>query len=193
MDEFMSLLPLMPVDTEDDREELSQTIGELYEDTLDDISTTCELLKAELDLDWADIEDSLAEDDDDADDQAPCAQKLLPPEGFVAMIERLRRERNMTKAELAEAANMTPDAYSRLTGPKQQTPSRDSLYALGLACHLDYQGMNALLNTEGYCFPKPCERDAIIMDCMKEQVYSIDAINGQLDAAGQKMLGKYEV
>jgi len=63
----------------------------------------------------------------------------LQPQSFAALLRRFRRASELTQAELAERAGLSPEAISALERGVNRTPRRETVDLLAEALGLDAQ------------------------------------------------------
>lgn len=74
-------------------------------------------------------------------------------------------------------AGMDRRYYSKLVSGKLHLPSKSAMIRLGLAMHLDYEGMQRLLHSCGYHLSCSFDLDLVIMYCINQGQYDLWKIN----------------
>ena len=111
-------------------------------------------------------------------------KKNRKPEGFAHTLEKKRKEKGLTAAELYKKANVDRRQYSRFMGPERRHPSANTAISFALALRLDRQEFDEFLQTAGYALSNSSSRDVCIMYCLENSIYDIDDVNALLFAIG---------
>lgn len=85
-------------------------------------------------------------------------------------------------------AGMDRRYYSKLICGKMRLPSKSAMIRLGLAMHLDYEGMQRLLHSCGYHLSNSVDLDLVIMYCIHQGQYDLFKINELLYDLGFPLL-----
>ena len=111
-------------------------------------------------------------------------KKNKKPEGFAHTLDRKRKEKGLTAAELYKKANVDRRQYSRFMGPERRHPSMNTVISFALALRLNRQEFDEFLQTAGYALSNSSSRDVCIMYCLENGIYDIDEVNALLFAIG---------
>ena len=111
-------------------------------------------------------------------------KKNKKPEGFAHTLDRIRKEKGLTAAELYKRANVDRRQYSRFMGPERRHPSANTVISFALALRLPRQEFDEFLQTAGYALSNSSSRDVCIMYCLENSIYDIDEVNALLFAIG---------
>ena len=121
---------------------------------------------------------------DVSDDASDYIRKHRKPGGFAHALDRIRKEKGLTPAELYKKANVDRRHYSRLMGPEGRHPSMNTAISFAIALRLERQEFDELLQTAGYALSNSSSRDVCIMYCLEKGIYNIDDVNALLFAIG---------
>jgi transcriptional regulator with XRE-family HTH domain len=119
-----------------------------------------------------------------SDEAADFIKKNKKPEGFAHTLDRIRKEKGLTAAELYKRANVDRRQYSRFMGPERRHPSANTVISFALALRLPRQEFDEFLQTAGYALSNSSSRDVCIMYCLENSIYDIDEVNALLFAIG---------
>jgi hypothetical protein len=125
-----------------------------------------------------------------SDDAAEYIRKHRKPGGFAHTLDRKRKEKGLTPAELYKKANVDRRQYSRFMGPESRHPSMNTAVSFGLALELSRQDFDDFLQTAGYTLSNSSSRDVCIMYCIENAIYAIDEVNTLLFAIGIEPLSR---
>jgi hypothetical protein len=125
---------------------------------------------------------------DVSDDASEYIIKHRKPGGFAHALDRKRKEKGLTPAELYKKANVDRRQYSRFMGPEGRHPSMNTVISFALALRLERQEFDEFLQTAGYTLSNSSTRDVCIMYCLEKNVYDIDEVNALLFAIGVEPL-----
>jgi len=123
-----------------------------------------------------------------SDDASKYIKKHRKPGGFAHALDRKRKEKGLTPAELYKRANVDRRQYSRFMGPEGRHPSMNTVISFALALKLERQEFDELLQTAGYTLSNSSTRDVCIMYCLEKGIYDIDEVNALLFAIGVEAL-----
>jgi hypothetical protein len=121
---------------------------------------------------------------DVSDDASKYIKKHRKPGGFAHTLDRKRKEKGLTPAELYKKANVDRRQYSRFMGPEGRHPSMNTVVSFALALRLERQEFDEFLQTAGYALSNSSTRDVCIMYCLEKNIYDIDEVNALLFAIG---------
>ena len=121
---------------------------------------------------------------DVSDEASDYIKKNKKPEGFAHTLEKKRKEKGLTAAELYKRANVDRRQYSRFMGPERRHPSANTVISFALALRLERQEFDEFLQTAGYALSNSSSRDVCIMYCLENGIYDIDEVNALLFAIG---------
>jgi len=119
-----------------------------------------------------------------SDEAADYIKKNRKPEGFAHVLEKKRKEKGLTPAELYKKANIDRRQYSRFMGPERRHPSMNTVISFALALRLERQEFDEFLQTAGYALSNSSTRDVCIMYCLEKGIHDIDEVNALLFAIG---------
>jgi len=119
-----------------------------------------------------------------SEDAEDYIKKNRKPGGFAHALEKKRKEKALTPAELYKKANIDRRQYSRLMGPEGRHPSMNTAISFALALRLDRQEFDELLQTAGYALSNTSNRDVCIMYCLEKSIYDINDVNTLLFTIG---------
>jgi len=125
-----------------------------------------------------------------SDEAIEYIEKHRKPGGFAHTLDRLRKERELSPAELYKRANIDRRQYSRFMGPEGRHPSMNTVISFALALRLDRAGFDKFLQTAGYSLSNTSTRDVCIMYCIEKSIYDIDEVNALLFAVGIEPLSR---
>jgi len=111
-------------------------------------------------------------------------KKNRKADGFAHSLEKKRKEKGLTPAELYKRANVDRRQYSRLMGPEKRHPSINTVISFALALRLDRQEFDEFLKIAGYALSNSSSRDVCIMYCLEKSIYDIDVVNALLFEIG---------
>jgi len=111
-------------------------------------------------------------------------KKNKKPEGFAHTLDKKRKEKGLTAAELYKRANVDRRQYSRFMGPERRHPSANTVISFALALKLEREEFDEFLQTAGYALSNSSSRDVCIMYCLENNIYDIDEVNALLFAIG---------
>ena len=123
-----------------------------------------------------------------SNDASEYIKKHRKPGGFAHALDRKRKEKGLTPAELYKKANVDRRQYSRFMGPEGRHPSMNTVISFALALGLERQEFDELLQTAGYTLSSSSTRDVCIMYCLEKNIYDIDEVNALLFAIGVEPL-----
>jgi len=109
-------------------------------------------------------------------------------ETFSSMLERLRKEKGMTAAQLYNGAWIKKQLYSKIMGERNYHPSKNTVFAFGFSLRLDREGMDELLESAGYRFSNSSIADLVILFCLDLGLFDLHDVNALLLSADQKVL-----
>jgi len=115
-------------------------------------------------------------------------KKERQSETFSAMLERLRKEKEMTAAQLYNGAWIKKQLYSKIMGERNYHPSKNTVLAFGMALRLDRDGMDGLLESAGYMLSNSSIADLVILFCIDQGLHDLHDVNALLLSADQKVL-----
>ena len=104
--------------------------------------------------------------------------------GFSHTLDKKRKEKKLTPAELYKKANIDRRQYSRLMGPERRHPSMNTVISFAITLRLNREEFDELLQTAGYALSNSSSRDVCIMFCLENSIYGIDDVNALLFAIG---------
>jgi len=122
------------------------------------------------------------------DTLAKFISKERESETFSAMLERLRKEKGMTAAQLYNGAWIRKQLYSKIMGERNYHPSKNTVFAFGFSLRLDREGMDELLESAGYRFSNSSIADLVILFCLDHGHFDLHDVNALLLPADQKVL-----
>jgi len=125
-----------------------------------------------------------------SDDASEYINKHRKPGGFAHALNRKRKEKGLTPAELYKRANIDRRQYLRFMGPEERHPSKNTVISFALALRLDRQEFDEFLQTSGYSLSNASSRDVCIMFCLEKGIYDIDEANALLFAIGIEPLSR---
>jgi len=125
-----------------------------------------------------------------SDDASEYIKKNRKPGGFAHALEKKRKEKELTPAELYKRANVDRRHYSRLMGPEGRHPSKNTVISFALALRLTRGEFDEFLQTAGYSLSSTSSRDVCIMFCIEKEHYDIDKVNAVLFAVGIEPLSR---
>jgi hypothetical protein len=108
-------------------------------------------------------------------------------ETFLAMLERLRKEKGMTAAQLYNGAWIRKQLYSKIMGERNYHPSKNTVFAFDFSLRLDREGMDKLLESTGYRFSNSSIADLVVLFCLDRGIFDFHDVNALLLSADQKV------
>ena len=121
---------------------------------------------------------------DVSDEASEYIKKNKKPDGFAHTLDRKRKEKGLTTAQLYKKANVDRRQYSRFMGPEGRHPSMNTVISFALALRLEREEFDEFLQTAGYALSNSSSRDVCIMYCLENVICDIDEINALLFAIG---------
>jgi transcriptional regulator with XRE-family HTH domain len=118
------------------------------------------------------------------DDVSDYIKTHREPEDFAHALDRIRKEKGLSPAELYKKANVDRRQYSRFMGPEGRHPSMNTAVSFALALRLNRQEFDKFLQTAGYALSNSSSRDVCVMFCLEKGIYEIDEVNALLFAIG---------
>jgi hypothetical protein len=115
-------------------------------------------------------------------------RKERKSETFSIMLERLRKEKGMTAAQLYNGAWIRKQLYSKIMGERNYHPSKNTVFAFGFSLHLDRESMDKLLESAGYRFSNSSIADLVILFCIEHGHCDLHDVNALLVSVDQKVL-----
>jgi hypothetical protein len=122
------------------------------------------------------------------DTLAKFISKERKSETFSAMLERLRKEKGVTAAQLYNGAWIKKQLYSKIMGERNYHPSKNTVIAFGLSLRLDRDGMDELLESAGYLLSNSSIADLVICFCLDQGLNNLRDANALLLSVDQKVL-----
>ena len=92
-----------------------------------------------------------------------------------ALLQRLRQSERGHKD-----AGMDRRYFSKLVSGQLKLPSKKAMIRLGLAMHLDLEGMQRLLHSCGYHLSASVDLDLVVMYCISQGKYDLWQVNAML-------------
>jgi hypothetical protein len=126
--------------------------------------------------------------EDIADTLSRFIGKERKSETFSTMLERLRKEKKMTAAQLYNGAWIKKQLYSKIMGERNYHPSKNTVIAFGLSLRLDRSGMDQFLESAGYLLSNSSIADLVILFCLDQGLYDLHDVNALLLSADQKVV-----
>ena len=126
--------------------------------------------------------------EDIADTLTKFIRKERKIETFSVMLDRLRREKGMTAAQLYNGAWIKKQLYSKIIGDRNYHPSKNTVIAFSLSLRLNHEEMDGLLESAGYRFSNSSIADLVILFCLEQGLYDLHDVNALLLSADQKVL-----
>jgi len=109
-------------------------------------------------------------------------------ETFSTILERQRKEKKMTAAQLYNGAWIKKQLYSKIMGERNYHPSKNTVIAFSMSLRLDRSGMDELLESAGYLLSNSSIADLVILFCLDQGLYDLHDVNALLLSADQKVL-----
>ena len=109
-------------------------------------------------------------------------------ETFSTMLDRMRKEKGMTAAQLYNAAWIKKQLYSKIMGERNYHPSKNTVIAFGLALKLNREEMDELLESAGYMLSSNSITDLTVIYCINNNLYDLHDVNACLVSVDQKVL-----
>ena len=96
--------------------------------------------------------------------------------------ELLQRLRQSERGHVAiyKEAGMDRRYFSKLVSGQLKLPSKKAMIRLGLAMHLDLEGMQRLLHSCGYHLSASVDLDLVVMYCISQGKYDLWQVNDML-------------
>jgi len=123
-----------------------------------------------------------------ADTLAGFIRKERKSETFSIMLDRLRKEKGMTAAQLYNGAWIKKQLYSKIMGERNYHPSKNTVIAFGMSLKLGRDEMDELLESAGYKFSNSSIADLVILFCLHQGLHDLHDVNALLLSADQKVL-----
>jgi len=115
-------------------------------------------------------------------------KKERKSETFSAMLERMRKEKEMTAAQLYNGAWIKKQLYSKIMGERNYHPSKNTVIAFGMSLRLNREGMDELLKSAGYMLSNSSIADLVILFSLDQGLHDLHDINALLLSMDQKVL-----
>ena len=125
---------------------------------------------------------------DISNDASDYVKKHRKPGGFPHALDRIRKEKGRSPAELYKKANVDRRQYSRLMGPEGRHPSMNTVLCFGLALRLTREEFDGFLQTAGYSFSYSSTRDVCVLYCLENHIFDVSEVNALLFAIGVEPL-----
>jgi transcriptional regulator with XRE-family HTH domain len=119
-----------------------------------------------------------------SDEATEYIKRNRKPGGFSHALERKRKEKGLTPAEIYKRANVDRRQYSKYMGPGKKHPSMATVIKFALALRLPQSEFDEFLQTAGYSLSNASSRDVCVMYCLEKSVYDIEEVNALLFAIG---------
>jgi tRNA(Glu) U13 pseudouridine synthase TruD len=127
---------------------------------------------------------------DISDEASNYIKKHRKPGGFAHDLDRKRKEKRLSPAELYKRANIDRRQYSRFMGPEGRHPSMNTVISFALALRLERREFDEFMQTAGYSLSDASTRDVCVMFCLEKGIYDIDEVNALLFAIGVEPLSR---
>ena len=101
-------------------------------------------------------------------------------ETFSCMLFRLVKDSGKKAPEIYNEAKVAKSVYSKIMGNIHYKPSKLTAVAFGLALHLSWEELRALVESAGYSMTHTNKFDIVIEYFVRKKNYDIDEINGVL-------------
>jgi len=115
-------------------------------------------------------------------------RKERKTETFSTMLDRLRKEKGMTPAQLYNGAWIKKQLYSKIMGERNYHPSKNTVIAFGMSLKLNREEIDRLLESAGYKFSNSSIADLVVMFCLNNGLHDLHDVNALLLSADQKVL-----
>jgi transcriptional regulator with XRE-family HTH domain len=121
---------------------------------------------------------------DISDEASDYIKKNKKHEGFAHTLDKIRKEKGLSPAQLYKRANIDRRQYSRFMGSERRHPSINTVISFALALKLEREEFDEFLRIAGYALSNSSSRDVCIMYCLENSIYDIDEVNALLFAIG---------
>ena len=123
-----------------------------------------------------------------SDEASKYIKKNKKADSFAHILDKKRKEKELSPSELYKKANIDRRSYSKFMGPERKHPSKNTAISFALALGLNRQEFDDLLQTAGFALSNTSSRDVCIMYCLENSIYDIDDVNALLFAIGLEPL-----
>ena len=107
---------------------------------------------------------------------------------FSVLLNKKREERILTERDLYKKAWIDKRLSSKIMNSRHYHPSKDTVFAFGLALELDSDEFGELLESAGYAFNHSSIPDLLVLFCVRSKIYDLHDVNALLVVLEQKPL-----
>ena len=98
-------------------------------------------------------------------------------------------ESGKENVEIYKAAGISKQVFSKILSDKDMIPTKLTVVSLCIGMRLTLKDSKELIQSAGYSLSRSLIFDSIIMKYLKEEIYSFDLINSELNEYGCPILG----
>ncbi|MBQ8160567.1 MAG: macro domain-containing protein [Clostridia bacterium] len=109
---------------------------------------------------------------------------------FQETVLRMIDDSGMKDSEVYRRANLSRQHFSKIRSNRDYQPTKNTIFALSLALHLDEAELEDLLKSAGFAISQAQPTDMVILYCMQENIYDVDDVNEILLELDLKRLGQ---
>jgi hypothetical protein len=111
-------------------------------------------------------------------------------ETFAFSVDKLRKEKRLSPAELYKAAWIDKRLYSKIMTTVNYRPAKNTAISFGLALKLNADEFADFLRNAGFALSDSSIFDLVIRFCLERGIYDLHDVNALLLQADQKTLAK---
>jgi hypothetical protein len=109
---------------------------------------------------------------------------------FAFSLDKLRKEKGMSPAELYKAAWIDKRLYSKIMTTANYRPAKNTAISFGLALKLKPDEFDSFIQNAGFALSESSIFDLIIRFCVERDIFDLHDVNALLSYKDQKTLAK---
>jgi hypothetical protein len=111
-------------------------------------------------------------------------------ETFAFALDKLRKEKGLSAAELYKGAWIDKRLYSKIMTTEKYKPAKNTAIAFGLALRLAADEFAAFLGNAGFALSDSSIFDLVIRFCVEQEIFDLHDVNALLLQVDQKVLSR---
>jgi hypothetical protein len=111
-------------------------------------------------------------------------------ETFAFALDKLRKEKGLSAADLYKGAWIDKRLYSKIMTTEKYKPAKNTAIAFGLALRLAADEFDAFLGNAGFALSDSSVFDLVIRFCVEHEIFDLHDVNALLLQADQKALSR---
>jgi hypothetical protein len=111
-------------------------------------------------------------------------------ETFAFELDKLRKEKGLSSAELYKRAWIDKRLYSKIMTMGKYKPAKNTAIAFGLALRLAIDEFAGFLGSAGFALSDSSVFDLVIRFCVEHEIFDLHDVNALLLQADQKVLSR---